>query len=416
MATFAPARGGVLAIPTRYLRAFYEVCRYGSVSRASVALCRAQSAVTRAVLQLERELSVPLFERSVNGMLPTQFGNILLRRVERAFAYMDTAYRDVAVLTRQARRGQIYALHMSQRRLRVLVELARKRHMGAAADALAISQPAVSQLLHEIEESVGARLFERGARGLRPTEAGETLAWQLRLALNEIRIAADEIAAIRGLEQGEVRVGALSLGRTYLLPVAVTRLLAKYPALKVSTMEGPFETLAAALRAGEIDFVLGALRPPEYCKGLIRESFLDDSMAVMVRAGHPLRRRRRLGLRDIIEAQWVLPHAGTPTRNLFEGLLAQRGLAPPNVVLETTDLAIIREVLLESDMLTAISPHQFYREATAGMVARLPIDLPETFRQIGVLRRNDDRPSPGTQLLLAEIRAITAIPDTVAAR
>src|SRR5690606_38794635 len=209
--------------PTRHLRAFHAVCLHGSVSQASTALCRAQSAVTRAVLQLESELGAPLFERSVHGMLPTRFGQVLLRRVERAFSYMDTAYRDVAVLSKDARRSGLYLLHMNSRRLKALVELSRRRHMGAAADALGISQPAISLMLRDIERDVGTTLFERGVRGLFPTQAGETVVCQLKLALNEIRIAADEVAAMQGLKQGEVRVGVLSLGRTYMPPTAITR-------------------------------------------------------------------------------------------------------------------------------------------------------------------------------------------------
>ncbi|WP_397475491.1 LysR family transcriptional regulator [Pusillimonas sp.] len=399
------------SLSTRHLRAFHAVCRHGSVSRASAALCRAQSAVTRAILQLESELNAPLFERSVHGMLPTRFGQVLLRRVERAFAYMDTAYRDVAVLSDNARRSGLYLLHMNSRRLRALVELSRRRHMGAAADALGISQPAISLMLRDIERDIGATLFERGVRGLYPTQVGETVIWQLKLALNEIRIAADEVAAMHGLKQGEVRVGVLSLGRTYMLPVAITRLLRTHPQLKISTMEGAFEVQAAALRAGEIDFVLGALRSPQHCKGLSREPLLDDTMAVVCRAGHPLCERPQASLVDTLAYPWVLPHAGTPTRSLFEDLFSLRRIGPPQVSLETTDLSIIREVMLESDMLTFVSPHQFRRELLSGALQKLALNLPETARQVGLLRRTDDRPSPGAQLLLAEVRAITSLPE-----
>lgn len=399
------------SLSTRHLRAFHAVCRHGSVSRASTALCRAQSAVTRAILQLEGELRAPLFERSVHGMLPTRFGQVLLRRVERAFAYMDTAYRDVAVLSNEAHRSGLYLLHMNARRLKALVELSRRRHMGAAADALGISQPAISLMLRDIERDLGTTLFERGVRGLYPTQAGETVIWQLKLALNEIRIAADEVAAIHGLKQGEVRVGVLSLGRSYMLPVAITRLLRKHPELKISTMEGAFEVQVAALRAGEIDFVLGALRSPRHCKGLSREPLLNDTVAVVCRAGHPLCELPQISLVDTLAYPWVLPHAGTPTRGLFEDMFSAHRMAVPQVSLETTDLSIIREVLLESDMLTFVSPQQFRRELLTGALQEVALDLPGTARQVGLLRRLDDRPSPGALLLLAEVHAITSIPD-----
>lgn len=400
-----------LTLSTRHLRAFHAVCRYGSVSQASAALCRAQSAVTRAILQLEGELNVPLFERSVHGMLPTRYGDVLLHRVERAFAYMDTAYRDVAVLSSAARRSGLYMLQMNPRRLKALIELSRKRHMGAAANALGVSQPAISLMLRDIERDIGTTLFERGVRGLHPTQAGETVIWQLKLALNEIRIAADEVADMQGLKTGDIRVGVLSLGRTYVLPMAITHLLAKHPELRISTMEGSFEVQVAALRAGEIDFVLGALRPEEHCKGLLREALMDDSMSIVCRAGHPLSLKNCVALSDTLEYAWALPLSGTPTRSLFETLFSKRKLPLPRVAVETADLSIIREVMLESDMLTLVSSHQYRRELSAAMLVKLDLHLPETARRVGLLRRMDDRPSPGTQLLLAEVRAITSIPE-----
>ncbi len=398
------------SLPTRHLRAFAEVCRQGSISRASATLRRAQSAVTRAILELEGALGVPLFERSVRGVLPTDYGQRLRERVDGAFACMAAARREIAAIAGRDSHAPLYFLHMSQRRLQVVLELGKRQHMGSVAAALGLSQPAVSQFVRDIEDELGIGLFERGVKGVRPTDAGDVLVRQLQLALNEIRIAVDEVAALQGLKQGEVRVGSLSLGRTFLLPVAMARLLARHPALRISTVEGPFPALVSALRAGEIDFIVGALRPPEHCQNLIREPLLSDTMAIVMRAQHPLLARRRVALRDLMDAPWVLPHLGTPTRTLFEAAWSAHGLPCPSVALETTDLSIIREVLLESDMLTAISPHQFHREIRAGLLLRLPLALPQTRRQIGILRRPDDRPSPGAHLLLDEIRVITDIP------
>jgi len=401
-----PLAGRGISLSLRYLRPFYQVYRCGSVSEASKTLRRAQSAVTRAISQLESELAVPLFERSVRGMLPTEFGDTLLNRVERAFAYMDIASCEITAVTRLGKYAPIYDLHMTERQLHVLIELRSQRHMGTVARALDISQPAVSLALRNIEQLVGVKLFERTVRGLHATPYGETLIRHLRLALNEIRIAVDEVAAIRGFEQGEIRVGALSLGSTDLLPAAVTRLLRKHPGLRVSTMEGPFEALAAALRGGEIDFIIGALRPPKYTEGLSREPLVSDEMAIVTRSGHPLCLRKRIGFHDLASAQWVMPHRNTSTRALLESAAAARGALAPNVTLETTDLSIIREVLLESDMITAISARQLSREISAGMLVRLPISLPETLRQIGLLRRANDHPSPGVNLLTAEMRTV----------
>jgi LysR family transcriptional regulator of gallate degradation len=104
----------------------------------------------------------------------------------------------------------------------------------------------------------------------------------------------------------------------------------------------------------------------------------------------------------------VLPRRGAPTRDLVEALFADRGIAPPAVRVETSDLAVLRGLLLESDLITAISPHQLHYELLAGLLAQLPIALTETSREIGVTTRVGSIPSPGAALLMAEIRAVAA--------
>jgi len=88
---------------------------------------------------------------------------------------------------------------------------------------------------------------------------------------------------------------------------------------------------------------------------------------------------------------------------LFERALTARGLQPPNVVVETSDLAVLRGVLLNSDLLTAISPHQLSYELDAGMLILLQVPLHDTRRVIGITRRSDSLASPGAKILVEEI-------------
>jgi LysR family transcriptional regulator of gallate degradation len=168
-------------------------------------------------------------------------------------------------------------------------------------------------------------------------------------------------------------------------------------------MEGTFEALAAELRAGDIDFIFGALRPIEFASDLQGEPLADDELAVVARAAHPWARRRRIPANELARAGWVLPRVNTPTRTLFERALTQRGFQPPKVVVETSDLAVLRGVLLATDFLGAISPRQLSFELAAGLLTVLPIPLPETRRPIGITRRTDSLPSPGAKLLMEEI-------------
>jgi LysR family transcriptional regulator of gallate degradation len=398
-----------LAIGLRHLRVFLAVVDQGSVSQAAATLYRAQSAVSRSVHELEKEFGVPLFERRAQGMLPTRFGDALQHRARRVAAEFDAAGRDSERLPgSKTRAGQAptLAMQLSDRRLRAFVELADVHHMPTVAEKLGVSQPAISLAIRELETALGLELFARTPKGMLPTAQGGALASRVKRAMAEVRHARADIARLCGRIEGTITVGALPLGRTVLLPRAIARLLPAYPGLHVATVEGPFDTLAAALRSGDVDFILGALRHPGLSTDLVGEALLADELAIVARADHPLCARRGVTWRELARAQWVLPRKGAPTRDLFESELARRNIASADVPVETSDLAVLRGVLLESDLITAISPRQLHYELRQGMVARLPLALPETSREIGITRRKGDQPSPGAALLMAQLREL----------
>jgi LysR family transcriptional regulator, regulator for genes of the gallate degradation pathway len=389
----------------RHVRAFLAVVDQGSAHRAGVALFRAQSGVSRAIGKLETELGVKLFERRASGMLLTQYGRALLVRARRAQAEMQGARADLAGLVPEGsvRNAALFGMLTHERHLRAFVALAALHHMPSVAENLGVTQPAVSLAVRQIEQRIGVRLFERTPRGMIPSAAGAALALRMQRVLAEIRHAVAEIAALRGAARGTVTVGALPLGRTRLLPESIAAVIGKYPGLRIATLEGSFEALAAGLRAGQLDFIFGALRPAEYASDLQGEPLVMDELAIVARRGHPWAERKHFSPEDLGRARWVLPRINTPNRTLFERALKQRGTPAPDVVVETSDLAVLRGVLLNSDLLTATSARQLSYELRAGLLTVLPLALPDTRRQIGITRRTDDVASPGATLLMAEI-------------
>ena len=389
----------------RHLRTFLAVADQGSAKRAGAALFRAQSAVSRSIHKLEYDLGVELFERRAKGMLLTEYGRALLVRARRVHVEMQRARTEIAALVENdsVRNAAIFGMLTHERRVRAFVALTEQHHMPSVAESLGITQPAVSIAVRQLEDSIGVALFDRTARGMMPTPAGAALALRLKRAFAEIRHAVADIASLRGITQGTVTVGALPLGRTRLLPESIAGVVARYPGLRVATLEGSFETLAAGLRAGELDFILGALRPVGYASDLQGEPLAEDELGIVCRRGHPWAGRKQILPSDLTLARWALPRANTLNRMLFERALTARGLPPPNVVVETSDLAVLRGVLLNSDLLTAISPRQLSYELGAGLLAVLPVPLPDTQRIIGITRRTDSLASPGATILMEEI-------------
>lgn len=406
----------------RHLRAFLAVAEEGSTNRAGATLFRAQSGVSRAIHRLEAGLGVELFERHARGMLLTEYGHALLVRARRIHAELQRAGAELASIggASRIRGASIFKSAVHERHVSAFIRLTEQHHMAPVADSLGITQPAVSMAIRQLEDGIGVRLFERGVRGMIPTDSGVVLALSLKRALAEARHAQADVAGLRGITQGTVRVGALPLSRTRLLPECVAAVVDAHPGLRVATVEGSFESLAAELRAGDLDFIVGALRPPGYASDLTGEPLVDEELAIVSRCGHAWASRKRIPDPDLARARWVLPRARTPTRMLFERALHARGLGVPNVVVETSDLAVLRGVLLSSDLVTAISPHQLAYELAEGLLQVLPIELPDTRRGIGITRRTDGLAWPGAKLLMDEIarrsREVLSAPTRRAAR
>jgi LysR family transcriptional regulator of gallate degradation len=189
--------------------------------------------------------------------------------------------------------------------------------------------------------------------------------------------------------------------RTMVLPAAIANVLDRHPRLRIRTLESPYGDLCARLLSAEVDFILGALRPLSDAS-LSTHLLLHEDIVLIARAGHPLA-GRPVGFDDLARYPWVLSRASTPLRDQLNDFFRRKGrpLLVPSV--ETADLALLRGLLLHSDMLTALSVHQLHYEFQAGGLTTLDFPLEGMQREIGVTTRTGAQLSPGADVLLEEI-------------
>jgi len=395
-------------VSLRHLHAFSAVAAAGGIRRSAESLFRASSAVARSVTALEQSLEVQLFERKGRGMLLTAAGETVRLRADRIEAELREV-RDDAMRQRDkggAKVGGIEAL-LNERRLQAAALLAEVHYMPSVAQSMGTSQSAVSQAIARLEDMLGQPLFLRTAHGMVPTDAGRRWIERFERVLAELRHIPEDIAALAGRVQGVVTIGALPLGRSQVLPLAVAAVLEKHPRLRIRSLESPYDELTAGLLSGRIDFIVGALRaaPGE---AFVAHALLEDKTALIARAGHPLAQRKRVRLADLAGYPWVLSRAGTPLRVSLEQFFQRQGIEPPAPAVETGDLALLRGLLLSSDMLTVLSPHQLHYEIETGQLAVLRFPMQGMARQIGVTSRAGAHLSPGANALLDELRAVAS--------
>lgn len=290
------------------------------------------------------------------------------------------------------------------RHLHTLVAVAEGGSLVRAADALSITQPAVSKTLAELEEIVGHRLFERTPRGVRLTGAGRVL---LRHAGTGLRAIREGLASLEAEQEGEMPalvVGALPNVAATVLPPALLRFAATMPRARVTVRTGSNAQLIAALRQGVLDLVLGRLAEPSNMQGLSFEHLYTESLVLVVRAGHPLLAHKALDAAVLRAHRLVLPDAGTRVRDAADRFFVASGIGLPVHVLETIDLSFGRSYVLQSDAVWFVPQGAVEDDLRGGTLCRLPFDTQITEGPVGMTQRVDRLPSEAMLRLADEIR------------
>ena len=152
---------------------------------------------------------------------------------------------------------------MHSRLLRHFLGVVEKRNITAAAEALHISQPALTRSIRQLEKTIGVPLFERLPTGVALTKQGEVLARRVKLMELEYRHALSEISALEQGVTGTLRIGAGPMWVSMILPGIVTAFHQQFPKVKVRLTEGAIDSIVPALLAGEIDLACVTL----FCRG-----------------------------------------------------------------------------------------------------------------------------------------------------
>lgn len=264
------------------------------------------------------------------------------------------------------------------RHLELLIALADAGTMRAAAGRLHLSQPAISKMLVELEDALGARLFERTRQGVQPSAAGTAAVHRARVVLGELAHAHDEVAAIRSGASAVLRVGTFSV--TSAVPAAVVRLRRQRPGVAIHLHEARVAELIRMLLEGELDCVFGAvttdLLASDRLRSLQSQVLLEDRLCVLAAATHPLlRRRRRPRWTDLRSADWVAPPRRTLVRQAFMTAFLNAGVDPPEPVIEAMSSVTIGAVLrLDPGLLCAVRHEHARDEVARGGVRPLAVE------------------------------------------
>jgi DNA-binding transcriptional LysR family regulator len=288
--------------------------------------------------------------------------------------------------------------------MKVLREVAEQGSFSAAAEALNFTQSAISQHVAALERETGARLVERGPRGVRLTDAGRALVSHAEAILSRIEDAEEELAAIAGLRGGRVRLASFQSAGSTLVPRAVAAFRERHPAVELGMIEAEPDEAAEHLRSGEIDLALvyDFKAIPAMLDGdLELTELLDDPYDVILAKDHPLAERDVLRLRDLRDEPWIASTERCGCRRITERACQDAGFEP-RVAFEA-DETLAAQALVAAGVGVTVLPRLALATVHPGVVVR-PLPRGAMVRRIWAARLTDAYSSAASEAMLQTLQ------------
>lgn len=254
--------------------------------------------------------------------------------------------------------------------LRVFAAVAQERSFSRAAVALRLSQPAVSKTVQELERQTQLSLFDRSGRTPRLTDAGTALFARARELFGVERIAEEELAALRGLERGVLRVGASTTVATYFLPPLLARFHQEHPGVTLRVVSANTRAIARRLLEGRLDIAL--VEGPVSHERISVIPWREDELVVIAPASHPLVHKRRVRAADLIDEPFILREPGSGTRVVAEAALAEHGVHPGTTV-QLGSTEAIKQAVAAGLGLAVVSRAAAADQLALGYIAVVPL-------------------------------------------
>ena len=267
------------------------------------------------------------------------------------------------------------------RDLRVFFAVVQAGSLAKAAAQLRVSQPAVSQVIANLERALGVKLFDRSSRGVEPTVYARALLSRSRAAFDELRQGIRDIKFLSDSTAGDLAIGYPESIGTTILPQMIARFSDKYPRVAMRTDIVPSPAVNfGGLRERTHDLVLARIPTPPLSgysvEDLNVEVLFDDPLVVVAGMQSAWARRRKVDLADLIDEPWILSPPGTLTHTRIAEAFRARGLEGPRASLVTFALDLRAKLPPLGRFVTAVPRSALRLDGERPALKILPIDMP----------------------------------------
>ena len=303
-----------------------------------------------------------------------------------------------------------FARRLKTIHLRLVLQVALTGKLQLAAEEIALSQPAASRMLADVEKLVGAPLFTRHAKGMIPTPIGEAVVRHARQILQDFDKLDMEVTQIASGRAGSVRIGTVTGPAVGLVVPMVRAMREQAPEVEFTIEVAPSTTLMRGLDEGIFDFVVARPSQDYHRQSYRIHPATREVVSILAYGDHPLAKKKEIRLKELREFDWIIQDQGTPIRAAVETAFLTNRVVMPSQITNTSSLLVALALLQQS---TAVAPQ------TQEVVALLadsalnmnvvPLDLVEDIlvSPFFVIARTDRELSPlAEQAILETTRRI----------
>ncbi len=280
---------------------------------------------------------------------------------------------------------------------RIFYHAAKHKNFTRAAEALFISQPAVTTQIKAFEEFCGFKLFKKKGRINRLTDEGRILYEYAQTIFSLEQNIDDAIEDLRELKRGALRIGTSKAYARYFMPYMLRTFHDRYPNIKIELNEGSSLEMTLSLLDLKNEVVI--IAKAEDVSGIRFIPFSQEEMVVVVTPGHPLTRKKEISFKELADEPFIMKDKGSGTRKLVDRLFSQAGCAS-NILMEVSNAEFIKQLVQRGDGVSFLVHEAVATEIAEGKLAAVSLKGKKIYLDVSIAYLESQHLSPPAMAFL----------------
>jgi DNA-binding transcriptional LysR family regulator len=277
---------------------------------------------------------------------------------------------------------------LRMRQVSLLLAIEQQGTLRGASEALGMTQPGATKMLHDLEDALGYSLFDRVGRGLQMTASGQCVLSYFRGMRGTLEALSRELQELQQGSTGKLLIGSIMAASPGHLTRALIEIKKKFPLLSIEISVGTSDHLVKLLQEGTLDIVIGRttglpIRDYEF------RPIADEALAVVASQTHPLTKRSSVPFDALLPFPWILQPSGSPMREVMEREFGLHHTPLPRGLIETASILTTTNLIAQTDMIAVIPDSVASRYERHKLLSILPYVIQNSLSAYGSIARRD---------------------------